>query len=200
MYRKCGKRVIDIILSLLALPIVGFVIIVVGICIFIFDGKPIFYNSSRRGKNGKIYKMYKFRTMKVNAPDLRNSDGSTFNSNNDVRVTKTGRLLRKLSIDEIPQILNVLIGDMSFIGPRPNLPSKRYSEMTKSEKKRLSVRPGITGYSQAYFRNSISQDEKYKNDLYYINHLSLRLDIKIFFKTIESVLRQKNIYVVKDEK
>ena len=89
---------------------------------------------------------------------------------------------------------------MSFIGPRPNLPSKKYSEMTKDEKKRLSVRPGITGYSQAYYRNSISQDEKYKNDLYYIDHLTFGLDVKIFIKTIGSVLKQKNIYVVRDEK
>ncbi len=116
MYKNYGKRICDLILSLIALPIVGFFIVVIGISILIFDGRPVFYNSDRRGKNGKVYKMYKFRTMKVNAPDLRNSDGSTFNSSDDMRVTKIGKILRKLSIDEIPQILNVLTGDSGIIG------------------------------------------------------------------------------------
>mgnify|MGYP000831892889 FL=1 len=131
--------------------------------------------------------------MKVNAPDLRNADGSTFNSDHDPRVTRTGRFMRKTSIDEIPQILNVLKGDMSFIGPRPVLANKPYTEYDEIRRKRLTVRPGITGYSQAFFRNSITQDEKFQYDCYYVDHLTFRLDVKILFVTVYSVLRRKNI-------
>lgn len=101
--------------------------------------------------------------------------------------------MRKASIDELPQIFNILKGDMSWIGPRPNQPSKKYDEMTDIEKDRLSIRPGVTGYSQAYYRNSISQGEKLIKDLYYVNNISFLLDFKIVLQTIKSVLFQENI-------
>ena len=121
MYRHFFKRLIDIVSALILLPLVLLVIFIMTFIIRIDDNGPVFYNAKRMGRNGKPFKMFKLRSMKVNAPDLRNADGSTFNSDHDPRVTRTGRFMRKTSIDEIPQILNVLKGDMSFIGPRPVL-------------------------------------------------------------------------------
>lgn len=193
MYKNFIKRFIDIILSLIALPIVVLLIIIVSPMIFITDRGPIFYNAYRIGKNGKLFKMYKFRTMIVNAPDLRLEDGSTYNGEDDPRVTKIGKILRKTSIDEVPQILNVLKGDMSFVGPRPDPPDwiDRYPEDIKIF---LQVRPGITGYSQAYFRNSADAEEKMENDVYYALNYNMLLDIKILIKTIITVLKRENTY------
>jgi undecaprenyl phosphate N,N'-diacetylbacillosamine 1-phosphate transferase len=131
--------------------------------------------------------------MKMNAPDIRNEDGSTFNSEDDPRLTKVGKFIRKASIDETPQILNILKGDMSFIGPRPDLPEdlKIYTDY---QKQKLNVRPGITGYSQAFFRNSISQNEKFNNDVYYAKNISFVFDMKILLKTIKTVLKKENVY------
>ena len=193
MYRHFFKRLIDIVSALILLPLVLLVIFIMTFIIRIDDNGPVFYNAIRMGRNGKPFKMFKLRSMKVNAPDLRNADGSTFNSDHDPRVTRTGRFMRKTSIDEIPQILNVLKGDMSFIGPRPVLANKPYTEYDEIRRKRLTVRPGITGYSQAFFRNSITQDEKFQYDCYYVDHLTFRLDVKILFVTVYSVLRRKNI-------
>ena len=191
MYRHFFKRLIDIVSALILLPLVLLVIFIMTFIIRIDDNGPVFYNAKRMGRNGKPFKMFKLRSMKVNAPDLRNADGSTFNSDHDPRVTRTGRFMRKTSIDEIPQILNVLKGDMSFIGPRPVLANKPYTEYDEIRRKRLTVRPGITGYSQAFFRNSITQDEKFQYDCYYVDHLTFRLDVKILFVTVYPVLRRK---------
>lgn len=193
MYKNFFKRLIDIVLSLIATPFVLLVIIIMAPFIYFEDKGPIFYNAERRGRNGKNFKMFKLRSMYVNSPDLKNPDGSTFNSDNDPRVTKIGRFMRKTSVDELPQILNVLIGDMSFVGPRPTLPITPYEELPEIRKKRLQVRPGITGYAQAYYRNSITQDEKFKHDCYYVDNVSLILDIKILFQTVFSVLKRENI-------
>ena len=193
MYKVVIKRLLDIVISLISLPFFLVILLFVGPAIYLSDRGPIFYNAERLGYKCRTFKMYKFRSMKVNAPDIRNADGSTYNSEDDERITKIGAILRKTSIDEIPQIINVLKGDMSIIGPRPGLPEKwgYYSDL---EKKRRSVRPGITGYSQAYFRNSDSMDERMINDIKYSDSVSLSLDIKILLKTISSVLRKKDIY------
>ena len=193
MYKKFFKRAIDIFLSLLATP---FVLLVIGIMapfIFFEDKGPVFYNAERRGKDGKSFKMFKLRSMYVNAPDLRNPDGSTFNSDKDPRVTKIGRFMRKTSIDELPQILNVLIGDMSFIGPRPTLAKVPYEKIAPDQRKRYQLRPGITGYAQAYYRNSITKEEKFKHDCYYVDNVSFALDVKVLIKTVTSVLKHENI-------
>jgi lipopolysaccharide/colanic/teichoic acid biosynthesis glycosyltransferase len=130
--------------------------------------------------------------MKINAPDIRLSDGSTFSSKTDPRVTKIGKVLRETSLDEIPQILNVLIGDMSIIGPRPDVSSdEEYPEEYRSF---LSIKPGITGFNQAYFRNETNRLEKMKNDKYYADNISFIMDVKVFFKTIAVVLQRKNMY------
>lgn len=199
LYTNFFKRVLDIVLSLILLPFILIVCIIIAPIIFIEDKGPIFYNGKRLGKNGKVFKMYKFRSMIVDAPDVRNKDGSTFNSEKDPRLTKIGKFLRKTSIDELPQIVNVLKGDMSFVGPRPHIITnyKGYNTLTKEKQQRLKIRPGITGYSQAYYRNSITSDEKIKNDIYYVNNVSLLLDIKIIIKTFVSVINRDNIYVSK---
>ncbi len=195
MYRLFFKRFIDIICGFIGC--IGFAIafIFVAPVIYFTDKGPVFYNAERRGKNGKTFKMYKFRSMIVNAPDIRNTDGSTYNSNDDPRLTKIGKIMRKTSIDELPQFINVLKGDMSLIGPRPTLAKKPFSECDPKTIKRYDVRPGITGYSQAYFRNSITQEEKFMHDCYYAENLSFVMDIKIIFKTIASVIKSENIYV-----
>lgn len=193
MYKSYVKRGIDFCLALIALPFVLILIVILAPIIFISDPGPIFYNGLRRGLNGKPFKMFKFRSMYVNAPDIRNEDGSTYNGDDDPRVTKIGRIMRKTSIDEIPQLLNVLIGDMSFVGPRPTLATKSFEEIEVERRKRYNVRPGVTGYSQAYFRNSISQKDKFKYDLYYVDHVSFLLDIKILLKTVVAVLKRENI-------
>ena len=133
--------------------------------------------------------------MYVNSPDLKNPDGSTYNSDDDPRVTPIGRFLRKTSLDEFPQFLNVLIGDGRFIGPRPKLycPEKYPNGLPEFMKKSFMVKPGVTGYAQAYFRNSITQDEKFHWDAYYAENISFLMDVKIIFKTIKSVLFRENI-------
>ncbi|WP_313427574.1 sugar transferase [Siminovitchia terrae] len=193
MYKKFIKRLLDILIGLLAMPFIVLLIVFISPFVYFEDRGPIFFNAERRGLKGKVFKMYKFRSMYVNAPDIRNDDSSTYNSDTDPRVTKVGRILRKTSLDEVPQFLNVLKGDMSLIGPRPNLTSKPLESFDEYERKRITVRPGITGYNQAYFRNSIPQRQKYINDCYYVDHISFILDIKIVLQTVKTVLLSKNI-------
>lgn len=200
MYQKYIKRLLDFLLALIATPFVLLAIAIMAPFIYFEDRGPVFYNATRRGKDGKSFKMLKLRSMYVNAPDIRNTDGSTFNSDKDPRVTKVGRFMRKTSVDELPQILNVLIGDMSFIGPRPTLAKVPFSQVAPTYKKRYTVRPGITGYAQAYYRNSIGQDEKFTHDCYYAENVSFVMDVKILLQTVKSVLKQENIYVSTEEK
>jgi len=194
MYRMFFKRAIDLVLSIIVLPIWFAILIVVGPIIYLQDKGPIFYNAPRLGKDGKVFTMYKFRSMRVNAPDVRNVDGSTYNAEDDPRLTSIGRFIRKTSLDETPQLLNVLKGDMSIIGPRPDLPEHK-GLYQGNEHRKLEVRPGITGYSQAYYRNTIPWKKRIQYDIYYIDHLSLWLDVKILLKTAVSVLRREDIYV-----
>ena len=135
--------------------------------------------------------------MKVNSPNLLNKDGSTYNGEDDPRVTKIGKFMRKTSIDEFPQFLNVLKGDMSLIGPRAVLTTnvKGYDQLDDDRKLRNSVRPGITGYNQAYYRNNVAAGDRIKHDLYYVNNLTFMMDVKVLFKTVISVLKRDNIYV-----
>lgn len=192
MYKNFFKRLLDLIIGLIALPFVILFVIIVGPAIWLEDKGPIFYKAKRISKGGGIFCMYKFRSMKVNAPDIRMENGDTYNGDDDPRVTKIGRFMRKTSIDEIPQFLNVLIGNMSFIGPRPDTPD--FLAVYKNEFPAiLTIKPGITGYNQAYFRNSIDGKEKMKNDDYYAKHLTFVMDVKIVFKTIKTVLFRENI-------
>ncbi|MDR0894803.1 MAG: sugar transferase [Prevotellaceae bacterium] len=193
MYKYFFKRLLDVMIALSVLPFVLLVIIIFGLIIYLTDKGPIFYNAERVGRNFKTFKMYKLRSMRVNAPDIRNADGSTYNSDNDPRVTPIGRFMRKASIDEVPQFVNVLIGDMSMVGPRPILPSNDYSSVIEYLQKSIKIKPGITGYNQAYYRNSVTRIEKYRNDAYYADHVSFFFDIRIIWYTVLNVLRNRNI-------
>lgn len=188
----------DILFSILLLPLVIIIIAICGILIKLEDHGTVLYINHRLGINGKKFKMLKLRTMKEKSADIRNKDGSTFNSIDDPRLTRVGKILRKTSLDELPQIINVLIGDMSFIGPRPDLPEQleRYSEV---ERNKLFVRPGITGYSQAYFRNSISASEKFKNDVKYVENISFIMDFKILYTTFMILIKRSNVFNESDK-
>lgn len=201
MYKHFFKRIIDIIGALILLPFVLLEIIILAPIIWLTDKGPVFYNANRAGKDYKPFKMFKLRSMYVNSPDLKNADGSTFNSDNDPRVTPIGRIMRKTSLDEFPQFLNILLGDMSFVGPRPKLynPEKKLEDMTETYQKSYSVKPGVTGYAQAYYRNSITQDEKFYWDAYYADNISFWMDVKIIWQTVVSVLARKNINTVESQ-
>ena len=186
------KRLFDIICSIILLIPIGIVLVISALIIKMEDGGPIFYLGDRVGMFGRIFKMYKLRSMKVNAPDIRLADGSTYNGDDDPRVTKFGKVARKTSIDELPQVINILKGDMSFIGPRPDTPLG-LAEYTEEDKVILSVRPGITGYNQAVNRNSVLTRDKLEADKYYVNHLSFIFDIKVIFMTIRTVLTHRNV-------
>lgn len=196
IYNKYIKRIIDVIIATLSLFIVLPVITVLAILIKLEDGGKIFYPGPRLGKNAEVFKMLKLRSMKENAEDIRNTDGSTYNGEDDPRLTKVGKFIRKTSLDELPQVFNVICGDMSIIGPRADLPD-HLELYSKEDYRKLDVKPGITGYTMAYFRNSITWEEKKTYDCFYVNNMSFWFDVKIFFKTIITVLLRRNIYIDK---
>lgn len=198
MYQHVFKRLLDIVIGVIALVPVCLVILIFGIAIKLEDGGPVFYNAPRVGKNGRDFIMYKLRSMRVNAPDLVMEDGSTYNGADDPRMTKVGALLRKTSLDELPQFLNVLKGDMSVIGPRPDL--RRETELyTGEEGLKLTVKPGITGYAAIMGRNSLPWHDRLALDVYYVKHISFALDAKVFFRTFATVFKQEGIYVEGDD-
>jgi lipopolysaccharide/colanic/teichoic acid biosynthesis glycosyltransferase len=177
-----AKRAIDIGVALVGLIVLAPVIIIFAILIKLDSPGPVFYPSRRMGRNGKPFIMYKFRSMYVNSPVLRNPDGSMRVDKNDQRVTRVGRLLR-LGFDELPQLFNVLKGDMSLIGPRPD-PLEAFDHYRAEDRQRLSVRPGMTGLAQITGRTDIPWQERQKYDIEYVEHHSLCLDGKIAFYTI----------------
>ncbi len=198
MYQHVFKRLLDIVIGIIALAPVCLVILIFGIAIKLEDGGPVFYNAPRVGKDGRDFIMYKLRSMRVNAPDLVMEDGSTYNGADDPRMTKVGALLRKTSLDELPQFLNVLKGDMSVIGPRPDL--RRETELyTGEEGLKLTVKPGITGYAAVMGRNSLPWHDRLALDVYYVKHISFALDAKVFFRTFATVFKQEGIYVEGDD-
>ena len=177
----------------MGLPLLLLVLAVFAPIIRLGDGGPVFYSAPRLGKGGRIFMMYKLRSMRHGVPDLRNADGSTYNGENDPRVTPVGRLLRKTSLDEAPQLINVLRGDMSVVGPRPDLPDALglYGDAFQWK---LAEKPGITGYNQAYYRNTVDMDARLKNDVYYVTHMSFLLDLRILVKTAVRVLKGAGVY------
>lgn len=193
MYEKYIKRMFDIILSGIGIILLIPIWITIPVLIKRDDGGKVFYRAPRIGKDKKLFYMLKFRSMKENSEDIRNADGSTYNAEDDPRVTSIGRILRKTSIDELPQLFNVFIGQMSILGPRASTWDS-LSDYKEDELDKMKVRPGISGYSQAYFRNSISIREKRMNDVWYANNISFFLDIKILMKTLQTVIFKKNIY------
>ena len=194
MYQHFFKRVLDLAIGILVMPLLLLLVAVIGSAIYLEDRGPVFYNAPRVGKGGKQFIMYKFRSMKVNAPDLTMPDGSTYNGADDPRMTKVGAFLRKTSLDEMPQFLNVVIGNMSIIGPRPDL--ERETELYEgNEGEKILVKPGITGYAAAYGRNSLPWHERLALDVYYVHHVSFAFDVKIFFRTIAVVFKQEGVFV-----
>ena len=194
------KRFLDIVLSTLGLiglsPVMG----IVAYKIKREDGGPVFYKQVRVGKNGKKLKMYKFRSMVVNADQLLDKlkekndvDGAMFKMKHDPRITKVGHFIREHSLDELPQLVNVLKGDMSLVGPRPPLPSE-VEQYTSYDKQRLYVVPGCTGLWQATERNNVGFDEMVGLDLKYISHSGLNYDFRIILKTIMIIIKPNNSY------
>ena len=186
VYKRFFKRVLDIVLGLIALPFVLIVFIVFAPMIYLEDKGPVFYNAPRVGKNGKPFVMYKFRSMYVNAPDLKMEDGSTYNGADDPRMTKIGAFMRKTSLDEFPQFLNVFMGQMSVVGPRPPLP-REVEQYTEYDLQRLAVKPGITGWWQVTDRNDTDFDGMVRRDLEYIANRGPITDLKIVLLTVVEV-------------
>ena len=186
MYGKFIKRFLDFILSLLALIILMPVMIVIYVLVKIKLGSPAIFKQQRPGKNEKIFTLYKFRTM----TDKKDENGNLLPD--EQRLTKFGKILRSTSLDELPELFNILKGDMSIVGPRPLLVEylKLYNE---EQRHRHDVRPGLTGRAQVNGRNSISWEEKFKDDIKYVKDISFIADIKIVFKTIIKVFKREGI-------
>ena len=186
MYANFFKRLFDFLLSLTALLVLSPILLIFMIVgAFVMKGNP-FFTQKRPGKNERIFKLIKFRTM-TNA-----KDGNGNLLPDEKRLTGYGKLLRKTSIDELPELINILKGDMAIVGPRPLL-VKYLPLYNERQKRRHEVRPGLTGYAQAYGRNSLTWEEKFEKDVYYVENASLWLDIKILFKTVAVVLKSEGI-------
>ena len=187
MYKNCVKRIIDFTLALVGLICVSPILLVVTVLLhFANKGAGAFFYQERPGLNGKIFKIVKFKTM----TDERDSNGELLPNN--VRLTKIGRMVRAASIDELPQLVNVLKGDMALIGPRPLL-TWFLPLYDKEQARRHEVRPGITGWAQVNGRNVMTYGSKFKYDVWYVDHLSFSLDLKILYMTVKNVLSSKDI-------
>lgn len=186
MYKHFLKRFLDFVISLTALLILlPFLLVITIVLSFANKGAGAFFYQERPGLHGNLFKVYKYKSM----TDEKDQNGNLLP--NDQRITKIGRFIRKYSIDELPQLLNVLKGDMALIGPRPLMP--RYLSLYSSEQmRRHEVRPGITGWAQVNGRNNITWTEKFKLDVWYVDNLSFWLDIKIFFMTVKNVINGKD--------
>lgn len=189
MYRKYIKRLLDIVCALAAIIVFSWLYIIVAVLVRIKLGSPIIFKQERPGKDEKIFTLYKFRTM----TDKRDKNGNLLPD--DVRLTKFGRLLRKTSLDELPEAFNILKGDMSVVGPRPLL-VEYLPYYTEEERHRHDVRPGLTGMAQVHGRNALLWEEKFAYDLTYVNHTTFSGDVKIIFETVwKAFVKQDGIRV-----
>ena len=185
-YDKYIKRIIDFILSLFGIIVLSPVLLILSFLVRVKLGSPIIFKQERPGLNGKIFMMYKFRTM----TDEKDENGELLDD--EIRLTKFGKILRSTSLDELPEMFNILKGDMSIIGPRPLL-VKYLPLYNERQAHRHDVKPGLTGYAQVNGRNAISWEEKFELDIFYVNNSSLFMDIFIFFKTIKKVFVKEGI-------
>lgn len=185
------KRFMDIVLSIIGLIIISPILLIVSLAIKIDSKGPVIFKQERIGKDGKVFKIYKFRSMVVGAEKMGTG---VYSKKGDSRVTRVGKFIRMTSIDELPQLVNILKGEMSFIGPRPVLTYHpwKYEEYTPEQLKRFEVRPGVTGLAQIHGRKQVEWEKRIKYDVEYVEKLSLWLDIKIFFITIYKVLFMKD--------
>ena len=184
------KRFLDVLLSLLAIIFLSPLMLVICLIIICDDGMPVIFRQDRVGRGDKLFKIKKFRTMKNGAPNLSTADFEE----SDEYITRSGKFLRRTSLDELPQLFNVLAGDMSFIGPRPTLTYHpwRLEEYSDAQRRRFEVRPGITGLAQVHGRKTIDWNDRIKYDVEYVDKLSLGLDCKILFQTVWNVLTMKD--------
>lgn len=187
------KNIFDYTVATISLLILLPVFILIAILIKIESKGPVFFKQERLGKNGKVFKIYKFRTMVNNAEKI----GAGIRiEKNDTRITKLGNFLRKTSLDELPQFINIIKGEMSFVGPRPPVPYHpyKYENYTEHRKKRFLVKPGITGLAQVSGRNNLTWDERIEYDVKYVENFSFAYDIKILFNTVWKVIKKEDIY------
>ena len=190
-YRFVLKRVLDIVIALLVIALLWPLALAIAALIRLESPGPVIFKQERIGKDEKVFKIWKFRSMYQNA---EHTGSGVYSGKGDPRVTKIGRIIRATSIDELPQVWNLLIGEMSLIGPRPPLTYHPWSieEYTEEQKKMFAVRPGITGWAQVHGRREVEWHERIRLNIWYVEHMSLRLDIQIFFLTIYKVLGNKN--------
>lgn len=197
IYIKYIKRLIDVILSAIAILILSPVYVIMMLILYIIQGRPIFFVQKRIGLNSKEFKIYKFRTMKKNAEQLIDNfteeEKELYEKNyklkNDKRTTTLGKILRKTSLDELPQFINILKGDMALIGPRP-IVEKELEKYKNKKDEFLSVKPGLIGYWQAYSKEDTTYEERIEMELYYIKNESFLFDVRIFFKSITTVIKK----------
>lgn len=187
MYRRFGKRAADIVLALVLLLFLLPVLVIVAICIKVDSKGPAIFKQERLGLHGKLFEIYKFRTMCINA---EHTGSGVYSGKNDSRVTRIGRILRATSIDELPQLINILKGEMSFIGPRPPLTYHPWdiSEYTPEQLRMFAVRPGITGWAQVNGRKGVLWPKRIELNVWYVDNVSLLLDLKILVTTVVKVL------------
>ena len=202
MYRHFLKRFFDIVLALIGIILGGIPMLIIALCVKIESPGPALFKQDRIGKNGKVFKIYKFRSMCVGA-----EKGGVYSDNKDTRVTRVGKIIRATSLDELPQFFNVLFGHMSFIGPRPPLTYHPWplEEYTDFQRKMFDVRPGITGWTQTHGRKDVEWHRRIELNVWYVEHLTLWLDLKILFLTVFKVLtaadnENKGATLVKEEK
>ena len=187
------KRVLDVALVSLAAPVALPLIVFCAVLVRLSSPGPILFTQARLGRSGRPFRLFKFRSMLHNAPERRNPDGSAYAGRDDGRVTRIGRFLRQTSLDELPQLFNILRGDMSFVGPRPDQ-TDQLRFYAETEKRKLAVKPGLTGLAQISGRNGISWQQRKALDIEYVSRRSLRLDLVILCKTIPYVLSGRDIH------
>ena len=190
----CIKRIIDFVGSIVGGLIILPMFLLIALAIKLTSKGPVFFKQERLGKDGEIFSIMKFRTMVVNAEQM--GTGLSIHTEQDSRITKVGKFLRATSLDELPQLWNVVIGEMSLVGPRPPVPyyPYKYEEYSDLQRKRFEMKPGITGLSQITMRNSVTWDEKIPVDIDYIENFTIWLDIKILFSTLLIIFKKQNIY------
>jgi lipopolysaccharide/colanic/teichoic acid biosynthesis glycosyltransferase len=187
------KRAFDVILAALGIAVLLPFLPLVAVLIKLDSRGPVFFTQERLGQNGELFTLYKLRTMVENAGGIKNPDGSCFVAKNDARLTRVGRFLRDYSLDELPQLLNILKGDMSVVGPRPDTPGAPGLDGELFQKKRL-VKPGLTSLASIHGRNAIPWGERVAWELKYVDNVSWKLDLYILFKTVFLVIRREGIY------
>lgn len=195
------KRLIDLIGSLMGILIISPILILIALLIKLSSKGPVLFQQDRLGKNGKVFKVLKFRTMVVNAEKI--GDGLTVKDKKDNRITRIGKILRATSLDELPQLFNVISGKMSLVGPRPPVtyfPYEGFDNYPEWAKKRFNMRPGVTGLTQITVRNSVSWDDRIVVDNQYIDKFNVWFDIYVLFKTVFKIFRSENIYMESEKK